>query len=280
MSEITFVGANFEAPISSIRMYSDSTTMVKTDAFAEICEKADTMILRPSNLSGFVAGLSIIDSIIAVNGENTIKKLILPYIPGARQDRVNPTGDVGFMLSTVGRIINSYGFESVVAVDPHSEASNAHISNLDVYPYEALYSHLWTGYSGVIAPDKGARDRAAQAFHALGMDHRTRDLVQAEKVRDVSTGRLSGFDVTVTPGAHYIVIDDICDGGGTFVGLGEKIREQGAFADLFVTHGIFSKGTTELHKLYKNIYTTNTRDTRDHTGVIVFDIMKELKAWV
>lgn len=52
MSEITFVGANFEAPISSIRMYSDSTTMVKTDAFAEICEKADTMILRPSNLSG------------------------------------------------------------------------------------------------------------------------------------------------------------------------------------------------------------------------------------
>lgn len=39
-----------------------------------------------------------------------------------------------------------------------------------------------------------------------------------------------------------LIVDDICDGGGTFVGLAKELRAAGATrVYLYVTHGIFSK---------------------------------------
>ena len=56
-----------------------------------------------------------------------------------------------------------------------------------------------------------------------------------------------------------MIVDDICDGGGTFVGLGQALKKRGA-GDLclFVTHGIFSKGFHDLMKYFKHIYFTNS----------------------
>lgn len=273
MSEITLVGSDFSEPITHIGLYSDNTPIVKTEKFDEIVDKADTMVLRPINMNAFVTGLALVRGIRYAGGN--IKNLILPYIPGARQDRVNHTGDVLFTLGFVADMINSQDFGNVVVADPHSRFAALEITNLVQYPLEDIYDHLWKGYGGVIAPDKGATLRAEVAANTLGVD-----VTYASKVRDESTGKLSGFSVTVEAGKHYIVVDDICDGGGTFIGLGEKIREQGAYADLFVTHGIFSKGTNELKKIYKNIYTTNTRDIHDRNDVMVFDIVKGMIEYV
>jgi ribose-phosphate pyrophosphokinase len=44
-------------------------------------------------------------------------------------------------------------------------------------------------------------------------------------------------------GKTVLIIDDICDGGKTFLELGKKLKELGAKSVLLhVTHGIFSKG--------------------------------------
>ena len=61
------------------------------------------------------------------------------------------------------------------------------------------------------------------------------------------------------------------------MGLGEKIREQGAFADLFVTHGIFSKGTDELKKIYKNIYTTDSRYIDERNDVYFINVVEDME---
>jgi ribose-phosphate pyrophosphokinase len=54
-----------------------------------------------------------------------------------------------------------------------------------------------------------------------------------------------------------LIVDDICDGGATFVALARKLREAGAIeVSLFVTHGIFSKGK-DLEGI-DNIYTTGS----------------------
>lgn len=258
--------------IKHVGMYSDSTTMVKTDELAAIAEHADAIVLQPRGMASFIAGLSVIDGLWDVHGKAP-STLILPYIPGARQDRANPTGDVGFMLETVGRIINAYDFEKVVCADPHSSKAYDYINNLVEFPLVDIYAHLWKGYTGVIAPDKGGVGRATVAAGVLG-----KPLYLGGKVRDVSTGKLTGFEVEeLEAGGHYIVVDDICDGGGTFLGLGEKIREQGCFADLFVTHGIFSKGTDELKKIYKNIYTTNTRSVHERNDILTLGIMTEME---
>jgi ribose-phosphate pyrophosphokinase len=78
-----------------------------------------------------------------------------------------------------------------------------------------------------------------------------RDLpvVTASKVRvqatgHLVTGELSGESVT---GKRVLIVDDICDGGATFIGLAAKLREAGATdVVLFVSHGIFSRGVRAL----------------------------------
>lgn len=89
-------------------------------------------------------------------------------------------------------------------------------------------------------------------------------MCQAEKVRDFDTGKLSGFTVPDMGEAERILIaDDICDGGGTFVGLLDKIREtSSAPVDLYVTHGIFSKGLQILEG-FDRIYTTDSFYAQD-----------------
>lgn len=271
MSDITFTGPDaFSAPVFNVGLYSDGTPMIKSEQFDEIVDNADTMILRPINLSVFTTALFMVDAIFMAGGE--IKSLVLPYIPGARQDRSNPTGDVLFTAASVAGMINQRNFERVVVVDPHSPVSSGLINNCLEYPLERIASRLYPGYGGIIAPDKGAKGRAEKIANAMG-----KDIVYGSKVRDVSTGRLSGFDISVEAGKHYLVVDDICDGGGTFIGLGEKIREQGAFADLYVTHGIFSKGTTALKSIYKNIITTDSRVISDRNDVMTMTIVKDME---
>lgn len=265
---VVFKGADFNAPISFVGMYSDGTPMVKTDQFEDIRNHADTMILRADSLQEFVVGMFLYD----VVGGGIPMKLVIPYLPGARQDRSNPTGDVLFTARSVAAMINQRGFYEVISVDPHSPVMPKLINNFVEYPIEEVAQKFWKGYDAIIGPDKGSVERAGRTAQALNKPY-----VLGSKVRDVSTGRLSGFDVTVEPGKHYLVVDDICDGGGTFLGLGEKIQEQGAYADLYVTHGIFSKGTDELKKIYRNIYTTDSRNVHDRNDVCVFNIINEME---
>jgi len=63
-------------------------------------------------------------------------------------------------------------------------------------------------------------------------------------------------------GAVYIIVDDICDGGGTFNLLAEEFfkdpASEGAELALFVSHGIFSKGLNAIDKRITSIYTTDS----------------------
>lgn len=271
---VTFTGVGVQPmPITYVGMYSDGTPMVKTDQYDNIRKNADTMVLQASSLQEFVVAMFLYDALR--EGGRPRMKLVMPYIPGARQDRSNPTGDVLFTLRSVARMLNERNFSSVVVADPHSPKSVELIDNLVEFPLERIYDKLWRGYTGVIAPDKGAVERATRAAAVLD-----KPLFLGGKTRDVATGRLTGFTVEELPkGGHFVIVDDICDGGGTFIGLGEKIREQGCFADLYVTHGIFSKGTRGLREIFKNIYTTDTRKVEQsrRTRTLTLPIVAEME---
>lgn len=46
---------------------------------------------------------------------------------------------------------------------------------------------------------------------------------------------------------NILIVDDICDGGATFMLLTKDLYKRGAKSiNLFVTHGIFSKGLKPL----------------------------------
>jgi hypoxanthine phosphoribosyltransferase len=61
---------------------------------------------------------------------------------------------------------------------------------------------------------------------------------------------------------NYLVVDDICDGGGTFNLLAEAFQKDPHAAksdlSLYVSHGIFSKGIRAINDRYVNIFTTDS----------------------
>lgn len=102
------------------------------------------------------------------------------------------------------------------------------------------------------------------------MKHRTGD----GKISMVFAGDL-------LTGKHCLIVDDLCDGGATFLALATKLREYGAEkVYLYVTHGIFSKKYEELKKVIDHIYCTNSvRDIEgyDNSPSLITDYITQYK---
>jgi len=189
--------------------------------------------------------------------------LVMPYIPYARQDRVCVNGE-SFSLKVFANLINSLKFDNVFVLDAHSGISPALIDGCVNISNENYVERAIADIRGVInkivlvSPDSGANKKSNELFEKAAY---FKSLVKCDKKRDVSNGKLSGFEVFCDDlgGAPCMIVDDICDGGGTFVGIAKELKKKNA-GDiyLFVSHGIFSKGFDELAQYFKKIYTTNS----------------------
>lgn len=258
--------ANYDGELLSIEVsrYPDGTPLVKFPSVNRV--DPDAILVSHED---FLAGMFLSDVIKDRGGPQSFS-LALPFIPGARQDRINSEGDYLFTLKSVARMINDRSFRRVAVVDPHSNVAPALINRCVQYPMENLYSRL-KGYKfdGVISPDAGATKRAELAAKVLGIP-----VIQAGKKRDVATGKLTGFEVPKLDfSKRYVVVDDICDGGGTFLGL--QAESGTPYLSLFVTHGLFTKGTKILTDVFENVITTDTvKGPRE--GVEEFPVLQEL----
>jgi ribose-phosphate pyrophosphokinase len=58
-----------------------------------------------------------------------------------------------------------------------------------------------------------------------------------------------------------VIVDDICDGGGTFVGLAETIGRPASSMRLWTTHGIYSRGLGALLDAFGMVGSTNSFPT-------------------
>lgn len=189
-------------------------------------------------------------------GERTVA--YIPYFPAARADRGIPFG-----AEVYANIINSFKLDEVVIFDPHSPVITELVHNVRVVDStravrNAVSGRAFTaadnGYVGVIAPDKGAVARAEHVANALHLP-----LFKATKERDFETGKLSHFAVEPLPETgRLLVVDDICDGGGTFCGLAEAAGVGRERLSLWVSHGIFSGKANQLRDYYSTVYTTDS----------------------
>lgn len=211
--------------------------------------------------------------------------LIMPYMPGAREDR----GRVFGLETYVQMLTNTSGTRSVIVFDPHSDVTEkmfykwGSAGGLKILsPAQLVRQRPWAfeGYDYVIAPDEGATERAQSVADVLGVP-----VVQFKKKRDFDTGKILGFEapIDIDLGAKFLVVDDICDGGGTFLGLVEDTGLTRGFVDLYVSHGVFSKGTKELEKKFGRIITTNSYlsdavldGVLQKNGVEVLDVIRPM----
>lgn len=196
---------------------------------------------------------------------------VIPYLPGARQDRGTPLGAKNY-----ADLINAAGYDRVICFDPHSAIMPEMINNLiTVYSDTLIKKALPAGkYVGVIAPDAGAVKRTEKVAATLGLP-----MFKATKVRDFQTGELSGFQCeTVPTEGRLLVVDDICDGGYTFRGLAEVINTPRENLSLWVSHGVFSGQADALNEQYSVIYTTDSHPgaTREDVGANITPLLQHL----
>lgn len=196
--------------------------------------------------------------------------LMLPYLPAARADRGEPLG-----ARVYADIVKSMNPQQIIGIDPHSTYITNYYEDIlpgkltTLNPYPLLQRALKDAghenrYNAVIAPDKGAVPRASTVAKALGID-----LYQATKHRDFDTGQILGIEMTETlpESGNYLIFDDICDGGGTFIGLANATGLHHTQLGLWVTHGIFSGKAPDLRRYYRHIYTTDSHPGHSRPGV-------------
>ena len=196
------------------------------------------------------------------------EELILPYIPYARQDRVPVWGEA-LSIKVFANLLNSLEYPCVTVLDPHSDVSTALINNVNIIPQWDYWAFKLISLDAankldkfdLISPDAGALKKIYNLQSRLG--NRTKTIRIGMKHRDVETGKITGTSVDGQPFYKTgIIVDDICDGGRTFVELAKVLRDQYETLILCITHGIFSNGYDELFKYFDKIYSTNSWNPR------------------
>ncbi len=187
--------------------------------------------------------------------------LFIPYFPAARQDRVMVSGEP-LSVKVFADMINMAGFSKVSVFDPHSEVTPALLDRCQPISNHGFIKEVIAAIGTspaltIVAPDAGAAKKIHHLATALAWDR----VIQCDKVRDVRTGQLSGAQVFTDDlnGADCLIVDDICDGGGTFIQLAQALKAKHA-GRLFlaVSHGIFSKGTDVLEGHFERVFTTDS----------------------
>lgn len=186
-------------------------------------------------------------------------QLFIGYAPYARQDRVCNPGE-SLSIKVVADFINGLKFENVCIVDPHSDVTPALFDRAVVVSQEAfapcVARYLNVDNTIIVAPDAGASKKASKFAKAGGFN----GLIQAEKVRDLMTGKILETRVPdiLVGEMDFLIVDDICDGGRTFTELAKVLRTRTTGKiNLYVTHGIFSAGEKVFDGLIDDVYTAN-----------------------
>lgn len=199
--------------------------------------------------------------LVQEQGEDVKRRVLMPYFPGGRQDRTD-----GNTPLTVRMVAPLLARGPIHVFDPHSKSTINYLNAASevLCPSRGNIATKWMPsdlrpalprYDGVIAPDNGAMDRALNMSRYLG----DTVCITADKVREFSTGKILKYDIRMLyePGERYLVVDDICDGGATFNILADSVPKD-VKLDLWVSHGIFSRGIDAISPRYERIFTTDS----------------------
>lgn len=210
-----------------------------------------------------VRGADPADLVVVAVWANDVRRMggapigFVPYLPASRADHEEHAR--GFDAAAYARLLNAAELERVVCVDPHSDVMPALVERCSVIEAADLIAaaslHVPVReLSGLIAPDEGSLRRCFRVAERFGLP-----VFMGRKHRDFDTGHLSGFSCDpLPPDGSFLVVDDICDGGGTFRGLAEAAGVGRDRLHLWVTHGIFSGHASGLMFDYSTLTTTDS----------------------
>lgn len=204
--------------------------------------------------------LMLTDAVRREFGPDISIDLVMPYLPYARQDRVCREGE-SLSIKVFCDLINSQNYTSVEIWDVHSDVGMALLNNANNIDQWRFVKKVSIGIDEkdfyLVQPDCGAEKKTIKCSIEIGK----KIAISSSKTRD-SEGNVSGTTLSlmheIEEEDNLLIIDDICDGGKTFIEIAKEIRKiTNANLFLYTTHGIYSKGIQPLLKYYKHIFTAN-----------------------
>ena len=213
-------------------------------------------------------------------------EVFLPYMPYQQADRdFSEDGKQieSFSLRTVTNILNSLPVDKYVVFDAHSDVTAGLLKKAKVvdnsdFIRDTINSLELKGSNNLtlLSPDAGAYKKIGKLAKKINFKG---EVAAANKYRSISEGTIESLELSKQDfkGADILIVDDICMGGRTFIGLAEKLREKNVGkVYLAVSHGIFNHGLKELNQHFDGIYTTNSRMNHHTDGDFSFRFEKQL----
>ena len=204
---------------------------------------------------------------------------VLPYYPGARQDKRKGRTREGISAGLFARLLQSAGADRVMTVEIHNDAiagmfnpSVAHLENVFITRHLAawLRDHQLTG-DVVVSPDVGYLERARHYAETLSAD-----LAALSKERDYSKPNQVFRSTLIgeVKGRNVLLVDDIIDTAGSVISAIEELKTQGAAnINVACVHPIYSgnawarltaiKGQSEVDGWEFNMVGTSVIEHKD-----------------
>lgn len=201
--------------------------------------------------------LFIVSQIIDIlNRHEVFYTIKTTYLMSMRMDRVM---DFNSPLSLKVVLSCLRDTKALEVFYPHNSNAIAFYSQNLGFPYEPWSISRWRrevestkDTMQIVVPDEGAVSR-----------NDAKNCIYCRKVRDIATGRITSIEI-VNPeditGNPLCIIDDLCDGGGTFVGIAKVIKEIKPDIELNikVAHMVNPKGIENLSENFNHVWFTNS----------------------
>ena len=231
----------------------------------------DSNIDHKTDLVNLVTRLSSMDEIFIMlqaddilNRHGVVFDLYISYLMSMRMDRVMDFNRP-FSLRVVANMIKNCGARNKYVLEPHSDrtleelGAKQWVTQFNLIRDNSIKSRIdGMKGSGLIFPDAGAKKRYSPTSGTI---------ICFNKKRDLSTGKIielvpetkDDFNA-ITLNYDFLLIDDLCDGGGTFVGIANKVREinKNARLSILVTHLVNDKGLENLSNNFNKVFITNS----------------------
>ncbi len=195
----------------------------------------------------------------------TIVSTLVGYVSYGRQERET---DFEPELLTMTKLM-LHQLKNVLVIEPHTEESMKHFGTLS---FVQTMNKLESSDTYVIAPDLGASERnsvAGVVSHIVANKKRYSRGVVTEIISDKmglyypydpDTGLAIAEEMVKEEPVSFVIYDDICDGGRTFINVAQLVKEQypNCTITLCVAHAILPFGAEQLKDHIDKIVTLNT----------------------
>jgi ribose-phosphate pyrophosphokinase len=241
-------------PLGSVefKRFSDGEIWVK---YGENIRGSDVYIVQSTNppAENILELLIMIDAARRASAKRITA--VIPYFGYSRQDRKDQPR-VSITAKLIANLITTAGADRVITMDLHASQIQGFFDiPLDHLYGSSVFSGLLEGISDnlvVVSPDVGgikmARSYAKRLHASLVLIDKRRPKQNTVEVVNI-IGNVDGKDV--------LLVDDLIDTAGTFVGAIDALKKQGAHR-IFgaITHPVFSGDAvkkihdSELERLY------------------------------